>query len=109
MPPNKQLLRFKLCDETLQSIEDASSRTHISKSEIFRLALTSALPQAQTLDLTSKKSIGATRYCNVYVEPSTYQQIQHLAESTPTAKPGSVARGLIEYSVATNTFLPNSQ
>lgn len=108
MPAHKQLLRFKLCEETVQAINQTSEKTHISKSEIMRLAIQCALPEANTLDLSSKKSIGATSYRNVYVDPEIYERIRELAESTHTAKIASVTRALIEHAIERNDYLPNT-
>ena len=108
MPPQKRLLRFKLCEETVQAINQTSEKTHISKSEIMRLAIQRALPEAETLDLSSKKSIGATNYSNIYVEPAVYERIHELAESTKTAKIASVTRALIEHAIERNDYLPTT-
>lgn len=106
MSQAKKLLRFKLCDETAQSIESTAAQTHISKSELMRLAIAKSLPIAQSLELSSRKAIGATAYCNAYVDAELYAQLQTLAEASPTAKVGSVARALIEHAVEENNYLP---
>ena len=108
MAINKPLLRFKLCDATMQAIEETASQTHICKSEIFRLAINYALPTASQLDLSSRRSIGAIHYCNAYIDMPVYKQLQELADSAPSAKVGSVARGLIEYAIEQNNFLPTN-
>lgn len=100
----KPLLRLRLCKHTDQALEDTSRRTHISKSELIRLALNYALPYASRLDLASRKSIGATEYNNTHVSEETYRRIKELATSTASAKVASVARALIKYAVEKDRY-----
>lgn len=100
----KKLLRFKLCTETAEALMATGQRTHISKSELVRLALRYSLPHAPELDLGSKKSIGATEYCNVYVPIEIYQQINELTSTEATAKIASVTRALVEYAVNKDSY-----
>lgn len=105
----KKLLRFKLSAPTTEALKATGERTHISKSELVRLALKYALPHASKLDLGSKKSIGATEYCNVHVPVELHQQISDLAETDATAKVASVTRALIEYAVDKDRYyLPSN-
>lgn len=103
MTKNK-LLRFRLRACTTRALKRTGERTHISKSSLVRLALIYAIPYAQGLDLGSKKSIGATEYCNVYVPAEIYQQISVLATTNATAKVASVTRALIEYAVEQDCY-----
>lgn len=104
----QKLLRFKLTQSTTQALEETSQRTHITKSELVRLAIRHSLPHASQLNLKSHKGIGATAYWNVYVNDATYQTIKDLAEDEPSAKLASVVRALVEYAVATDNYIPIS-
>lgn len=102
----KKLLRFKLSEATVKTLAETSKRTHISKSELIRLAIKYSLPHASELDLGSKKAIGATEYCNIYADNETHELILALVATDRTAKIASVTRALIEYAVEKNAYLP---
>lgn len=99
-----KLLRFKLSAPTAEALKITGERTHISKSELVRLALKYAMPHASKLDLGSKKSIGATEYCNVRIPIELHQQINSLTVADSTAKVASVSRALIEYAVEKDCY-----
>lgn len=110
MPRNPKLKRvsFNLKKETREEIENLAQSTRIKKSELIKLMIEKNHQIALELNLSARKKQKYTSYTNILVPQEMYEQLLSIVETSndSSAKIGTVARAIIEYSLEENNFLP---
>lgn len=110
MPRNHKIKRisFNLKKETGEEIENLSQSTRIKKSDLIKLMIEKNHQIASELNLSARKKQKYTSYTNILIPQEMYEQLLLIVETSndESAKIGTVARAIVEYSLQENNFLP---
>lgn len=103
-----QRLSFNLKEETHRQLEELVAKTRINKSELMKLMIEKNYQDAYKLDISARKKNEYTKYTNLLVTQDMYIKLQIIIDNSKdtTARIGTLARAIIEYSLKKNNFFP---